>query len=93
APSIPASLPYAAQISQCFCTSPESEPHALLELAAIFGAGHHGVDVEFHQALVAQGLGHFTRHHALRPATLQKLGEWAMGRNKGLFTASFDMGL
>ncbi len=40
--------------------------HALLELAAIFGAGHHGVDVEFHQALVAQGLGHFTRHHALR---------------------------
>lgn len=40
--------------------------HALLELAAIFGAGHHGVDVEFHRALVAQGLEHFTRHHALR---------------------------
>ncbi len=40
--------------------------HALLELAAILGAGHHGVDIEFHQALVAQGLGHFTGHHALR---------------------------
>lgn len=26
-------------------------------------------------------------------ATLQKLGEWAMTRNKSLFTASFDMGL
>ncbi len=25
-------------------------------------------------------------------ATLQKLGEWAMTRNKSLFTASFDMG-
>ena len=26
-------------------------------------------------------------------ATLKKLGEWAMGRNKSMFTASFDMGL
>jgi hypothetical protein len=42
-----------------FCT-------ALLELAAILGAGHHGVDVEFDQTLVAQRLGHFAGDHALR---------------------------
>ena len=36
---------------------PEHLLHALLELAAVFGAGHHGVDVEFDQALVAQRLG------------------------------------
>ncbi|STT00511.1 ATP-dependent DNA helicase Rep [Klebsiella pneumoniae] len=34
-----------------------------------------------------------TPKREIGPATLQKLGEWAMGRNKGLFTASFDMGL
>ena len=40
--------------------------HTLLELAAVLGAGHHGVDVEFHQALVAQRLGHLACDHALR---------------------------
>ena len=40
--------------------------HALLELAAVLGAGHHGIDVEFHQALVAQRLGHFAGDHPLR---------------------------
>ena len=34
-----------------------------------------------------------TPKREIGPATLQKLGEWAMSRNKGLFTASFDMGL
>ena len=34
-----------------------------------------------------------TPKREIGPATLQKLGEWAMQRNKGLFTASFDMGL
>ncbi|SUH40957.1 ATP-dependent DNA helicase Rep [Salmonella enterica subsp. enterica] len=34
-----------------------------------------------------------TPKREIGPATLQKLGEWAMTRNKSLFTASFDMGL
>lgn len=34
-----------------------------------------------------------TPKREIGPATLQKLGEWAMQRNKSLFTASFDMGL
>ena len=34
-----------------------------------------------------------TPRREIGPATLQKLGEWAMQRNKSLFTASFDMGL
>lgn len=34
-----------------------------------------------------------TPRREIGPATLQKLGEWAMTRNKSLFTASFDMGL
>ena len=38
---------------------------SLLEFAAIFGACDHRVDVEFHQPLVAQGLGDFTGHDAL----------------------------
>ena len=32
-----------------------------------------------------------TPKREIGPATLQKLGEWAMTRNKSLFTASFDM--
>ncbi|HIH4672718.1 TPA: DNA helicase Rep [Citrobacter amalonaticus] len=34
-----------------------------------------------------------TPKREIGPATLQKLGEWAMTRNKSLFTASFDLGL
>ncbi|MBN7124645.1 DNA helicase Rep [Erwinia billingiae] len=34
-----------------------------------------------------------TPRREIGSATLQKLGEWAMQRNKSLFTASFDMGL
>ena len=34
-----------------------------------------------------------TPKREIGPATLQKLGAWAMQRNKGLFSASFDMGL
>lgn len=34
-----------------------------------------------------------TPRREIGPATLQKLGEWAMQRNKSLLTASFDMGL
>jgi ATP-dependent DNA helicase Rep len=34
-----------------------------------------------------------TPKREIGPATLQKLGEWAMTRNKSMFTASFDMGL
>ncbi len=34
-----------------------------------------------------------TPKREIGPATLQKLGEWANTRNKGLFAASFDMGL
>ena len=34
-----------------------------------------------------------TPRREIGPATLQHLGEWAMQRNKSLFTASFDMGL
>ena len=34
-----------------------------------------------------------TPKREIGPATLKKLGEWAMTRNKSMFTASFDMGL
>lgn len=34
-----------------------------------------------------------TPRREIGPATLQKLGEWASGRNKSLFEASFDVGL
>ncbi|SFN40970.1 ATP-dependent DNA helicase Rep [Izhakiella capsodis] len=34
-----------------------------------------------------------TPRREIGPATLQKLGDWAMARNKSLFTASFDIGL
>lgn len=34
-----------------------------------------------------------TPRREIGPTTLRKLGEWAMQRNKSLFTASFDMGL
>jgi ATP-dependent DNA helicase Rep len=34
-----------------------------------------------------------TPKREIGPVTLQKLGAWAMQRNKGLFNASFDMGL
>lgn len=34
-----------------------------------------------------------TPRREIGPATLQKLGEWATQRNKGMFSASFDMGL
>src|SRR5476651_1222046 len=34
-----------------------------------------------------------TPRREIGPATLQKLGEWATTRNKGLFAASFDLGL
>jgi len=34
-----------------------------------------------------------TPRREIGPTTLQRLGEWAMQRNKSLFTASFDMGL
>lgn len=33
-----------------------------------------------------------TPEREIGPATLQKLGEWAASRNKGLFTANSDMG-
>ena len=38
---------------------------ALLELAAILGAGHQGADVEREQALAPQGLGHLVGDDAL----------------------------
>ncbi|VDY66326.1 ATP-dependent DNA helicase rep [Shimwellia blattae] len=34
-----------------------------------------------------------TPRREIGPATLQKLGEWALQRNKSMFTASFDLGL
>ena len=34
-----------------------------------------------------------TPKREIGPATLKKLGEWSMARNKSMFTASFDMGL
>ncbi|MFC0140326.1 DNA helicase Rep [Erwinia mallotivora] len=34
-----------------------------------------------------------TPKREIGPATLQKLGEWALQRNKSLFSASFDLGL
>ncbi len=37
----------------------------VLELAAVLGAGHHGADVERHQALVLERLGHVAGHDAL----------------------------
>ena len=39
--------------------------HAFLELATVLRAGHHGIDVQLDQALVAQRLGHLAGHHAL----------------------------
>ena len=39
-----------------------------LELAAVLRPGHHGPDVERHDPLVLEPLGHVTRHDALRQA-------------------------
>ena len=49
----------------------EHRLQALLELAPVLGAGHHGSDVEGHDALVLEALGHVARHDALR----QPLGD------------------
>ena len=46
----------------------EHRLQAFLELAAILRPGHHGPDVERHDPLVLEPLGHVARHDALRQA-------------------------
>ena len=52
--------------------------HALLELAAVLGAGDHRADVERDEALVAQALGHV----ALDDAAGQALGDGGLARRR-----------
>ena len=60
--------------------------HPLLELATVLRAGHHGIDVQLHQALVAQRLG--TSPATMRcanPSTMAVLPTPGSPINTGLF--------